>query len=79
MHVIEVDTNESALGNAFVKASEELSSLFQSVKFLTAQSTIFKGQRWSSLDGYLRPVLGRPNLHVLLNAEVKKVSLNFCY
>ena len=69
-----MDIKDSLLGEAFMNAGEEVSSSFKGLKFSTAQSTIFKGQRWSSLDGYLRPALGRPNLHVLLNAKVNKVS-----
>ncbi|KAJ9586647.1 hypothetical protein L9F63_019749 [Diploptera punctata] len=75
MHVSEVD-DDSELGKAFLKAGEELSSIFEAVKFSTVKSTIFKGQRWSSLDGYLRPALGRPNLHVLLNTQVNKVVID---
>ncbi|PSN54282.1 hypothetical protein C0J52_06980 [Blattella germanica] len=76
LYVNEVDTNDSELSRAFLNARKELSASFEGIKFNAAQSTVFKGQRWSSLEGYLRPILGRPNLHVLLNAQVLKVVID---
>ena len=36
--------------------------------------TIKNGKRWTTADGYLRPaVRSRPNLHVALNTQVRKV------
>lgn len=37
---------------------------------------IFDGQRWSSARAYLRPALGRPNLHVISKALVLRVELD---
>jgi hypothetical protein len=73
MHISQVDAGNSVLGKAFIEAGKELAMTFKGLHFSTAQSTVFKGQRWSSLDGYLRPVLGRHNLHVLLKTQVTKV------
>ncbi|XP_069696324.1 neither inactivation nor afterpotential protein G isoform X2 [Periplaneta americana] len=73
IHITEVDVSDSALGQAFLDAGKELAEEYEDLSFSTAQSTVFKGQRWSSLDGYLRPVLGRSNLHVMLNTKVTKV------
>ncbi|KAF9475186.1 alcohol oxidase [Pholiota conissans] len=41
-----------------------------------AQSSIAAGVRTSSSTGYLRPVLSRPNLSVVLNATVRKLIPN---
>lgn len=32
------------------------------------------GERWSTARAYLRPAMNRPNLHVIMNAHVTKVS-----
>jgi choline dehydrogenase len=37
--------------------------------------TQFRGSRWSSADGYLRPLLKHPNLSVFLNAQVVSLLL----
>ena len=35
--------------------------------------TIYKGRRWATSDGYLRPVLKRQNLHTTIKTLVEKV------
>jgi hypothetical protein len=74
MHISHVDVDISVLGKAFIDAGNELAMTFKGLSFSTVQSTVYKGQRWSSLDGYLRPTLGHHNLHVLLNTQVTKVA-----
>lgn len=32
------------------------------------------GERWSTARAFLRPAMNRPNLHVIMNAHVTKVS-----
>ncbi|XP_021937871.1 neither inactivation nor afterpotential protein G isoform X3 [Zootermopsis nevadensis] len=73
MHISHVDVGNSVLGKAFIDAGNELAMAFKGLSFSTVQSTVYKGQRWSSLDGYLRPTLGQHNLKVLLNTRVTKV------
>jgi choline dehydrogenase-like flavoprotein len=74
MHISHVDVGNSVLGRVFVEAGHELAVTFKNLSFSTANSTVFKGRRWSSLDGYLRPALGRHNLHVLLKTQVTRVT-----
>ena len=38
----------------------------------TNQVTVKGGSRWTTLQGYLRPALGRRNLHVVVSAHVQK-------
>lgn len=40
------------------------------------QVTQKKGRRWSAYDGYLRPVLGRPNLHVVTDTLAVRIELD---
>lgn len=40
-----------------------------------ADVTASAGRRWSAAQAYLRPALTRPNLHVLTNAHVERLSL----
>lgn len=40
------------------------------------QFTIRKGRRWSTASGYLHPVAGRPNLTILTEAAVEKITFN---
>lgn len=68
-----IEAEESPLTKAFLSAKEELRKQGEDVVFKSAQSTIYEGQRWSSFDSFLKPVLGRPNLHVLINNKVIKV------
>ncbi|XP_063232717.1 neither inactivation nor afterpotential protein G isoform X2 [Bacillus rossius redtenbacheri] len=69
MHVTTVDVRLSPLARAFAEAGRLLG-----LPFGPAQSTVRRGQRWGSLDAYLRPALHRPNLHVLLGTLVAKVE-----
>ena len=73
------DVNPSAA--AFIAAGEQLglpvsSDLNGAVRtgFGIAQSNIRDGVRHSTVDGYLRPVLGRPNLAVRTGAAVTRIS-----
>ncbi|XP_068203989.1 L-sorbose 1-dehydrogenase-like [Palaemon carinicauda] len=72
-------TADSELAQTFVAAGKELDlptgNLNDDIDygFMAAQSTVHRGVRWSSARGYLRPALGRPNLHVLINTQVTKV------
>ncbi|CAG2060269.1 unnamed protein product, partial [Timema podura] len=73
MHFSTVDLEQSALGRAFVEAGRLLG-----LRFRLTQSTVFRGQRWGTLEGYLRPVLGkRKNLHVLLVTHATKGKASF--
>ena len=38
------------------------------------QATMRKGRRWSAADAYLKPAMGRKNLHVVTNAEVESIE-----
>lgn len=51
-------------------------SLNQEVDYgvMAAEVNVFKGRRWGTVQGYLRPALVRPNLHVLLSTQVTKVQ-----
>ena len=42
----------------------------------TYQLTMHNGRRWSSADAFLKPVIKRPNLEVITNAEVKVINFN---
>jgi len=37
------------------------------------QATIKDGVRYSTAKSFLTPILGRPNLHILINAHVTQV------
>ncbi|XP_049806506.1 neither inactivation nor afterpotential protein G-like isoform X1 [Schistocerca nitens] len=70
-----VDPEEMKLADAFLNAGKELELPNGEIKFNLIQSTIHKGERWSSLHGYLLPALGQTNLEVLLNTAVSKVTV----
>ena len=38
------------------------------------QLTMHKGRRWSAADAYLKPAMGRKNLHVVTHAEVESIE-----
>jgi choline dehydrogenase len=75
------DVNPSAA--AFIAAGEQLGlpvsgDLNGAVRtgFGIAQSNIRDGVRHSTVDGYLHPVLGRPNLTVRTGAAVTRISFD---
>lgn len=43
------------------------------IGFCKMQSTVKKGQRWSTAKAYLRPVMDRENLHISIKSFVTKV------
>ena len=43
---------------------------------MAAETTVYKGKKHGVVKGYLRPALGRKNLHVLVHTQVVKVC---CY
>jgi choline dehydrogenase-like flavoprotein len=66
------------LTRVFVTGGYELGALPRAGEtservFRGSRSSVYDGRRWSSLESYLRPALGRPNLHVMLNTHVVKV------
>ncbi|XP_068203990.1 neither inactivation nor afterpotential protein G-like [Palaemon carinicauda] len=69
----------STLSYVFLEAGKELGlpvgSLNDDIDYglMAAETNVYRGNRWSSVKGYLRPAMGRPNLHVLLNAHTSKV------
>ncbi|XP_044739108.1 neither inactivation nor afterpotential protein G [Chrysoperla carnea] len=52
---------------------QKIQTEIKNITVKTIRSTIFEGKRWSSFDGYLKPVLRDPKLHILLNTEVSKI------
>ncbi|XP_047103177.1 neither inactivation nor afterpotential protein G-like isoform X2 [Schistocerca piceifrons] len=70
-----VDPEEMKLADAFLNAGKELELPSGEINFNLIQSTIHKGERWSSLHGYLLPALGQTNLEVLLNTAVSKIPV----
>ncbi|CAL4107045.1 unnamed protein product, partial [Meganyctiphanes norvegica] len=72
-------TADSQITQAFLQAGKELGlpvgNLNEDIDYgvMAAETTVFKGRRWSTAKGYLRPALGRSNLHVLLHTRVIKV------
>ncbi|XP_067009537.2 neither inactivation nor afterpotential protein G [Anabrus simplex] len=75
LHLTQADPEDSALTQAFLEAARILRTAGEKLDFAPAQNTIHRGQRWSSIHAYLRPALGRPNLHVLLDTLVTKVLI----
>ncbi|MEV0619151.1 GMC family oxidoreductase N-terminal domain-containing protein [Nonomuraea sp. NPDC050404] len=68
---------------AFLQACEELG--YTRLKELNGRSnegycptpvTQNRGRRWSSADAYLRPAASRPNLHVITDTTVDKVTFD---
>ena len=64
-------TNSSALGLPAGNLNDDID-----YGVMAAHTTVFKGRRWSSFTGHLKPALDRPNLHVMLHTQVTKVHCN---
>lgn len=43
--------------------------------FGPADMTVYKGRRWSSANAFLKPVLSRPNLHLVMRARAEKILM----
>ncbi|KAF4532998.1 hypothetical protein B566_EDAN000687 [Ephemera danica] len=72
------DLTSDELTRAFVSGGYELGAPYQAGEtservFRGSRSSVHNGRRWSSLESHLRPAMGRPNLHVMLNTHVAKV------
>lgn len=72
--VTTIDSTKFELAQAFVQAGKLLRVTNEDSEFNMVENTIFNGQRWSTFHGYLQPAMGRPNLHILPNTTVLKVS-----
>ncbi|XP_069942721.1 L-sorbose 1-dehydrogenase-like isoform X2 [Cherax quadricarinatus] len=76
---LRVHTSDSILSDTFLDAGRELGLPVGNLNddidhgVMAAETMVYKGQRWSTAAGYLRPALGRPNLHVLLHSHVNKI------
>lgn len=47
-----------------------------SIGFGRLQSNTKNGQRQSAFEAFIRPILGRKNLHIMLNSRVTKILIN---
>lgn len=81
LYVSQVE-DKTVLADAFVKAHQELGYVYnEDVNgeiqdgVTIAQFTIKNGKRWSTAQAFLRPILSRPNLTVLTNAQVSKILI----
>lgn len=76
---LRVRTSDSPLTEAFLSAGKELGlpvgNLNDDIDYgvMAAQTTVYKGRRWGPTRGYLRPAMGRHNLHVLLHTQVTRL------
>lgn len=65
-------SDQDELYKAFKQASAILKDKYTSFRRTTA--TVNDGRRHGTLDGYLKPAMGRKNLHVLLRTQAVSVS-----
>ena len=64
----------AAIEVGHAKASDVSSGM--ELGFGLTDLSIVNGRRWSAVDAYLAPALGRPNLEVVTNALVHRVTLD---
>lgn len=79
MHITRV-TEKPPIANAFIKAFQEYGIAVNEDYNVGAQEGVgyyqvlqHEGKRWSVVDGYIKPILHRKNLHICDNAFVKKI------
>lgn len=63
---------ENALMDTFRRASREIKT--DVTVFRKATATVRDGVRHASLEAYLKPAMGRNNLHILLKTQAISVS-----
>ncbi len=81
LHVKRVEV-EHPLARAFLAAAVEAGHPYNEdingarrAGFGPAETTIWRGRRWSTASAYLKPAMGRPNLTVMTGAQVIRVLL----
>ncbi|KAI5696139.1 hypothetical protein M8J75_008742 [Diaphorina citri] len=73
------DTATPGLTTAIVKSKHYLSKLYHDVRISVPWAAVYRGARFSSLHGYLYPILNRRSLHVLLNTVVTQIVIDDSY
>ncbi|XP_071136342.1 glucose dehydrogenase [FAD, quinone]-like [Mytilus edulis] len=74
-------TQATSLSNIYQRAVEELGYNTVDVNgedmlgYSHIQSNVLKGQRWGTATAYLRPVIGRPNLHTSTQSYVTNILI----
>ncbi|XP_076078478.1 glucose dehydrogenase [FAD, quinone]-like [Mytilus galloprovincialis] len=74
-------TKATSLSNIYQSAVEELGYKTVDVNgedmigYSHIQSNVLRGQRWGTATAYLRPVIGRPNLHISTQSFVTKILI----
>lgn len=77
LHITSIQRNESLLGEAFLRAGEEISSKHDlRVNYNLAQFTIKNGKRHSVYHEFLKPSFHHQNLKILINAKVLKIEFS---
>lgn len=79
---VQRSTVDHPLARAFIDAgveagfprNEDINGA-QRAGFGPAESTVWRGRRWSAADAYIRPARGRKNLTVLTDAHVTRVLI----
>ena len=73
---------EHPLARAFLDAAVEAGHPYNEdingatrVGFGPAETTIWRGRRWSTASAYLKPVIQRPNLTVMTGVQVTRVTI----
>ena len=82
LHVLRSPVN-NPLARAFIEAAVEAGHPYNEdingarrEGFGPAESTIWRGRRWSTASAYLRPARRRPNLTVMTGAHVTRILLD---
>lgn len=77
LHIMRLQRNESPLGDAFLRAGEEISTNNDfDVNFDLPQLTIKNGKRHSVYHEFLKRSFQHENLKILINAQVLKIEFN---
>ncbi|XP_061176434.1 glucose dehydrogenase [FAD, quinone]-like [Saccostrea echinata] len=75
------DGTATQLSTVYSKAMEELGYRItdcngkSQIGYCPSQETTKNGERWSTVKAFLRPVMGRQNLHVSINSHVTKILM----
>ncbi|XP_062566969.1 glucose dehydrogenase [FAD, quinone]-like [Saccostrea cucullata] len=75
------DGTVTQLSNVYSKAFEELGYPItdcngkSQIGYCPSQETTKQGVRWSTAKAFLRPAIGRQNLHVSINSQVTKILI----
>ncbi|KAG1683145.1 Glucose dehydrogenase [FAD, quinone] [Nymphon striatum] len=80
---LSIEDDQLGLGTILLNAGQEIKNSIDGIYdshdgqgFSRSESNTYNGMRYGTAQAYLRPVMSRPNLHVMVHSRVTKILFN---